>query len=68
MFSHICRIYFLSTNPPIDVYINRISNRLLFKIKDGHKIELHSPATMKLFGNTKKLIRKTKIERKCIES
>ena len=25
--------------PPIHVYINRINNRLLFKIKDGYKLE-----------------------------
>ena len=45
---------------PIHVYINRINNRLVFKIKDGHKVELQTPETMKLFGSTKKLIGKTK--------
>ena len=25
---------------PIHVYINRINNRLVFKIKDGHMLEL----------------------------
>ena len=45
---------------PIHVYINRINNRLVFKIKDGHKVELQTPETMKLFGSTKKLIDKTK--------
>ena len=30
----------LTTNPPIHVYINRINNRLVFKIKDGYKLEL----------------------------
>ena len=28
----------LSTNPPIHVYINRISNRLMSKIRDGYKL------------------------------
>ena len=32
---------------PIHVYINRIKNRLAFKIKDGHKLELQTPETMK---------------------
>ena len=50
----------LTTIPPIHVYINRINNRLVFKIKDGYKLELQTPETMKLFGNTKKLIDKTK--------
>ena len=50
----------LTTIPPIHVYINRINNRLVFKIKDGYKLELQTPETMKLFGSTKKLIDKTK--------
>ena len=32
----------------------------MFKIKDGYKLELQAPETMKLFGNTKKLTDKTK--------
>ena len=32
----------------------------MFKIKDGYKLELQTPETMKLFGSTKKLIGKTK--------
>ena len=32
----------------------------MFKIKDGYKPELQTPERMKLFGNTKKLIDKTK--------
>ena len=30
----------LTINPPIHIYINGINNRLTFKIKDGHKLEL----------------------------
>ena len=36
----------LTAIPPIHVYINRINNRLLFKIKDGYKLELHTPETI----------------------
>ena len=50
----------LTTIPPIHVYINRINNRLVFKIKDGYKLELQTPETIKSFGSTKKLIEKTK--------
>ena len=50
----------LTTIPPIQAYINRINNRLVFKIKDGYKLELQTPETMKLFRRTKKLIDKTK--------
>ena len=49
---------------PIHVYINKINNRLVFKIKYGCKLELEMPETMKLFGSTKKLIDKTKTEEK----
>ena len=50
----------LTAIPPIHVYINKINNRLVFKIKDGYKLELQMPETIKLFGSTKKLIDKTK--------
>ena len=50
----------LTTVPPVHVYINKINNRLVFKIKDGYKLELQMPETMKLFGSTEKLIDKTK--------
>ena len=43
----------LTKIPPIHVYINRINNRLVFKIKDVCKLELQTPETMKLFGSTK---------------
>ena len=50
----------LTKIPPIHVYIDRINNGLVFKIKDGYKLELQTPETVKLFGSTKKLIDKTK--------
>ena len=50
----------LTTIPSIHVYINRINSRLVFKIKDGYKLELQMPETMKLFGSTEELIGKTK--------
>ena len=46
--------------PPIDVYINGINNRSMFKIKDGYKLDLQTPEAMKLFRSTKKSIDKTK--------
>ena len=44
----------LTAIPPIHVYINRINNRSVFIIKDGYKLQLQTPETMKLFGNKKK--------------
>ena len=50
----------LLTNPPFQIYTNRIKKRLVLKIKDRCKVELQTPETIKLFGSTKKLIEKTK--------
>ena len=52
----------LTEIPLMHVYINIINNRLVFKIKDGYKLELQTPETMKLFGSTKKLIEKKNVE------
>ena len=32
----------LTTIPPIHIYINRINNRLVFKLKDGYILELQT--------------------------
>ena len=40
--------------------MNRINNRLVFKIKDGLNLEYKTPEFMKLFCGTKKLIDKIK--------
>ena len=50
----------LPSNPPIHIYVNKINNILVFKIKDGHKLELQAPKTKKVFGSIKKLIDKTR--------
>ena len=46
------------------IYINKINNRLVFKIKHGYKLELQSPETMKSFDTTKKFNRQNKKQRK----
>ena len=46
--------------PPIHAYTNTINIRLVFEIKDGYKLELQTPETMKLFGSTKKINRQDK--------
>ena len=43
----------LTENRPIQIYPNKIKNRVIFKVKAGYKLELLSPETMKLLGNTK---------------
>ena len=57
----------LTTIPPIYVYINRINNGLVFKIKNGYKLELQSFKMMRLLGSTKK-IRDKKQRRKSIKT
>ena len=39
-------------NPSIIMYVNRIENRITFKIKSGYYLELLTPETMKLLGST----------------
>ena len=39
-------------NPSIRMYINRIENRITFKIKNGYYLELLTPESMKLLGST----------------
>ena len=52
----------LTAIPPIYVYINRINNRLVFKIKDGYRLELQTPETIKIYGSTKKQTDKSSLQ------
>ena len=45
----------LTENLSIKIYSNEIKNRIVFKIKNGCKLELLTPETMKLLGSTKKV-------------
>ena len=46
----------MGNNPPVQIYVNKIKNRIVFKIKTGSNLELYklSPETMALLGSTKK--------------
>ena len=44
----------LTENSPVEIYPNKVKNRIVFKIKTGYRLELLSPETMKLSGSTKK--------------
>ena len=50
----------LPTNPLVHTYINRVNNRLVFKMKDRLNLELQTSITMNSFDSTRKLIGKTK--------
>ena len=45
----------LTENPQVQIYVNRIKNRIVFKIKTGYKLELLTSEKMKLLGSTKKI-------------
>ena len=47
-------------NPSIRMYINRIENRITFKIKNGYYLERLTPETMKLLGSTESKMTKDK--------
>ena len=40
--------------PLTQIYVNKIKNRITFKIKDGYSLELLRPETMKLLESTEK--------------
>ena len=42
------------------IYVNKIENRITFKVKIGYYLELSTPKTLKLFGSTKNKITKDK--------
>ena len=46
--------------PSIQIYVNKIENRITFKIKDGYSLELLTKETMKLLGSTENKITKEK--------
>ena len=50
----------IADNPPVQIYMNKISNKIVFKIKTGYKLELLSEETMQLLGSSKKDIDQNK--------
>ena len=46
----------MAENPPVQIYPNKIKNRIVFKIKTGYKLELLTSERMKLLGGTNKVV------------
>ena len=46
--------------PSVQIYVNKIENRITFKIKNGYTLELLTLETMKLLGSTESKITKDK--------
>ena len=60
-FEHILKKHKENTDKPsIRIYVNKIENRITFKIKDGFSLELLTKETMKLLGSTENKIAKDK--------
>ena len=60
-FEYILKKHGENTNKPsIQIYVNKIENRITFKIKNGYTLELLTKETMKLLGSTNNKITKDK--------
>ena len=53
----------LTEDLTIEIYPNKIKNRIAFRIKAGYKLELLTPETMRLFWSAKKMLIKIKMEK-----
>ena len=43
----------IADNPPVQIYVNKITNRISFKINTGYKLELLTKKSMQLLGDSK---------------
>ena len=60
-FKYIFKKHRENTNKPlVQIYVNKIENRITFKIKKGYSLELLTAETMKLLGSTKNEITEDK--------
>ena len=50
----------VTDNPSVRIYVNKIGNRITFKIEEGYYLELLTPEMMKLHGSTESKITKDK--------
>ena len=60
-FKYISKKHGENTNKPsVQIYVNKIENRITFKSKDGYALERLTPQTTKLLGSTKNEITEDK--------
>ena len=50
----------IADNPPVQIYVNKIKNRIVFKIKTGYKLKILTKEAIQLSGSSKKVIYKNK--------
>ena len=48
----------MSDNPLVRIYVNKMKNRITFKINTGYYLQLLTPEMMKLLGSTTSKITK----------
>ena len=44
----------MADNPPVQMYVNKNKNRIVFRIRTSYKSQLLSPEIMKVLGSSKK--------------
>ena len=60
-FEHIIKKHeTIADNHHVQIYVNKIKNRIVFEIKTGYKLELLTKETMQLLGGSKKDIDQSK--------
>ena len=50
----------IAENPPVEIYVNKIKNRNVFKTKTGYQLEILSSATIKLLESNNKHVEQDK--------
>ena len=50
----------MADNPPVQIYVNKIKNTIVFIIKARYKLELLTEKTMQLLGSSKRDINQNK--------
>ena len=48
----------MTYNPPAKIFVNKIENRIIFRIKTGYCLEILTHETIELLGSTKNKITK----------
>ena len=54
----------MTDNPPTGIFVNKIENKITFKIKTRYYLEFLTPETMKLLGSTNIKVNKDKNDKK----
>ena len=55
----------IADNRPLQIFVKKIKNRIVFKIKTSYKLELLSKETMQLLGSSKNMLIKIKMKKLC---